>query len=108
MKESINVVIENASPDPQDEYFLPFTSEQMEKIGGFEVKDRKNSDIVGFTVDAVDFDPSRCVRLHKLCSNTAELPLTADLIVTHNSTESNCRRLSRPTVNRHSASLSTI
>ncbi|KAI0442283.1 oligosaccharyltransferase alpha subunit [Xylaria telfairii] len=65
-KESINVVIENASPDPQDEYFLPFTSAQMEKIGGFEVKDRKNSDIVGFTVDAVEFDPSSDTQFYRI------------------------------------------
>ncbi|KAI8635481.1 oligosaccharyltransferase alpha subunit [Xylariaceae sp. FL1651] len=58
-KESINVVIENSSSEPQDEYFLPFTSEQMEKVGGIEVKDRKNPEVVGFTVDAVEFDPSR-------------------------------------------------
>ncbi|CAJ2501219.1 Uu.00g040720.m01.CDS01 [Anthostomella pinea] len=56
-KESINVLIENVSPEPQDEYFLPFTSEQMEKVGGIEVKDRKSADVVGFTVEAVEFDP---------------------------------------------------
>ncbi|KAI0486489.1 oligosaccharyltransferase alpha subunit [Xylaria cf. heliscus] len=66
VKESINVLIENASPDPQDEYFLPFTSEQMEKIGGFEVKDRKNSDVVGFTVAAVEFDPSSDTQFYRI------------------------------------------
>ncbi|KAI0430212.1 Ribophorin I [Xylaria sp. FL1042] len=57
VKESINVLIENVSEEPQNEYYLPFTNEQLEKIGGFEVKDRKNSDLVGFAVDAVEFDP---------------------------------------------------
>ncbi|KAI1739421.1 oligosaccharyltransferase alpha subunit [Xylaria scruposa] len=66
VKESINVLIENASPDPQDEYFLPFTSEQMEKIGGFEVKDRKNSALVGFTIDAVEFDPSSDTQFYRI------------------------------------------
>ncbi|RYC56784.1 hypothetical protein CHU98_g9419 [Xylaria longipes] len=56
VKESINVLIENTSPNPQDEYFLPFTSEQLEKIGSLEVKDRKNSDVVGFTVDPFELD----------------------------------------------------
>ncbi|KAI0837744.1 Ribophorin I [Hypoxylon sp. FL0890] len=55
-KESVNVLIENASPDPQDEYFLPFTSDQMERIGGFEVKDRKDASVTGFVIDAVEFD----------------------------------------------------
>lgn len=63
-KESINVLIENVSEEPQDEYFLPFTSEQMEQIGGVEVKDRKNPEVVGFGVDAVEFDPFRQVEAH--------------------------------------------
>lgn len=59
VKESINVLIENVSSEPQDEYYLPFTSEQMEKVGGFEVKDRKNTAVVGFSVEPVQFDPLR-------------------------------------------------
>ncbi|RWA14631.1 hypothetical protein EKO27_g445 [Xylaria grammica] len=66
VKENINVLIENVSPEPQDEYFLPFTSEQMEKIGGLEVKDRKNSEIVGFTVDAVEFDTSSDTQFYRI------------------------------------------
>jgi hypothetical protein len=31
----------------------------MQKVGGLEVKDRKNSDIGAFAVDAVEFDPLR-------------------------------------------------
>ncbi|KAI0404842.1 Ribophorin I [Xylaria palmicola] len=65
-KESINVLIENVSPEPQDEYFVPFTSEQMEKIGGVEVKDRKNPDVVGFTVSAVEFDPSSETQFYRI------------------------------------------
>ncbi|KAI1118980.1 Ribophorin I [Nemania sp. NC0429] len=66
VKESINVVIENLSAKPQDEYFLPFTSEQMEKIGALEVKDRKSSDVVGFAVDAVEFDPLSDVQFYRI------------------------------------------
>lgn len=58
-KESINVLIENSSPESQDEYFLPFTSDQMERIGGIEVKDRKDTSVTGFAVEAVEFDPLR-------------------------------------------------
>ncbi|KAI0194588.1 oligosaccharyltransferase alpha subunit [Astrocystis sublimbata] len=65
-KESINVLIENDSQDPQDEYYLPFTSGQMERIGGFEVKDRKNSDVVGFIVDAVEFDSSSDTQFYRI------------------------------------------
>ncbi|KAA8574652.1 hypothetical protein MFRU_030g00430 [Monilinia fructicola] len=41
-RESINVVIENIASEPQDEYYLPFTSKQMETIGALEAKDKKD------------------------------------------------------------------
>ncbi|KAI0817619.1 oligosaccharyltransferase alpha subunit [Xylaria sp. FL0064] len=66
VKESINVLIENVSEKPQDEYYLPFTNEQLERIGGFEVKDRKNSDVVGFNVDAVEFDPLSDTQFYRI------------------------------------------
>jgi hypothetical protein len=58
-KEAINVLIENVAKSPQDEYFVPFTSAQMAKIGGLEVKDRKDPEAGLFEVDAVDFDVER-------------------------------------------------
>jgi oligosaccharyltransferase complex subunit alpha (ribophorin I) len=58
-KESINVLIENTASTPQDEYFIPFTSKQMETIGGLEVKDRKVPELGLFDVGAVEFDPER-------------------------------------------------
>lgn len=81
-KESINVVIENVASTPQDEYFIPFTSQQMATIGGLEVKDRKDSESPLFEVDAVEFDTTRHV--HYL---PGYLPLTGTnmIIVTRNS-----------------------
>lgn len=58
-KESINVVIENIGTSPQDEYYIPFTSRQMETIGALEVKDRKDPDSGFFSVEAIEFDPER-------------------------------------------------
>lgn len=60
-KESINVLIENIDKEPQDEYYLPFTPDQMSRIGGFEAKDRKNPEAGPFAVDAVEYDPLRWV-----------------------------------------------
>ncbi|KAJ0313753.1 hypothetical protein COL5a_003322 [Colletotrichum fioriniae] len=60
VKESINVLIENIDKQPQDAYYLPFTPEQMSRIGGFEAKDRKNPEAGPFAVDAVEYDPLRC------------------------------------------------
>jgi oligosaccharyltransferase complex subunit alpha (ribophorin I) len=109
VKESINVLIENISPEPQDEYFLPFTSERMEKVGGLEVKDRKNPDVAGFTVDAVEFDQLRHVcPFASWIVVSSELPLTVDLTAIPSSIASNYPRPWRLRANKPSASLSII
>jgi oligosaccharyltransferase complex subunit alpha (ribophorin I) len=61
VKENINVLIENISPEPQDEYFLPFTPDHMARVGGFEIKDRKDAGVGPFKVEAVEYDPQRFV-----------------------------------------------
>lgn len=58
-KESINVIIENTAGKAQNEYFLPFTTQQMATIGGLEVRDRKDTEAGLFEVDAVEFDTDR-------------------------------------------------
>lgn len=58
-KEQINIAIENVSKEPQDEYFLPFTSSQISRVGGFEVKDRKDDNAGPFTAEVVEFDANR-------------------------------------------------
>ncbi|KAI1335653.1 Ribophorin I [Xylariaceae sp. FL0016] len=65
-KEQINVLIENTSPEPQDEYFIPFTSQQMENVGGLEVKDRKDAELSGFVVEAVEFDSVSDVQFYRI------------------------------------------
>ena len=79
-KESINVVIENIASSPQDEYFIPFTSQQMETIGGLEVKDRKDPDGGLFEVEAVEFDIERYYK------SPSSISLVNRLLVTLNST----------------------
>lgn len=59
VKESINVVIENIDKQLQNEYYLPFTADQMSRVGGVEVKDRKDTTLGAFKVEAVEFDPNR-------------------------------------------------
>ncbi|KAH8788383.1 oligosaccharyltransferase alpha subunit [Diaporthe sp. PMI_573] len=65
-KELINVKIENTAKEPQDQYFLPFTPDQMSRVGGFEVKDKKNTEAGPFTVEAVDFDPESTVQYYRI------------------------------------------
>lgn len=53
VKEQLNVVIENTSKEPQSEYYVPFTAEQIARVGGFEAKDRKAVDSAAFKVEPV-------------------------------------------------------
>jgi oligosaccharyltransferase complex subunit alpha (ribophorin I) len=61
VKESINVLVENIASEPQDEYLLPFTASQISRVGGLEVKDRKDDNVGPFRVEEVKFDDNRYV-----------------------------------------------
>lgn len=69
-KESINVVIENIASSPQDEYYIPFTTEQMEKIGGLEVRDRKSPESGPFEIEAAELDVARLAVVWNLMCNS--------------------------------------
>ncbi|KAL2016536.1 hypothetical protein VTK56DRAFT_3430 [Thermocarpiscus australiensis] len=56
VKENVNVLIENIDKAAQDEYFLPFTADQMSRLGGVEVKDRKDASAGPFVAEPVEFD----------------------------------------------------
>ena len=58
-RESINVVIENIDSSPQDEYFVPFKAEIVSKIGGLEVRDKKDPGKPAFNAEIVEYDPYR-------------------------------------------------
>jgi oligosaccharyltransferase complex subunit alpha (ribophorin I) len=58
-RESINVVIENIDSSPQDEYFLPFDTTTLEKVGGLEVRDKKQEDLGPMDVKVIEFDSER-------------------------------------------------
>lgn len=60
-KHTINVVVENVASKAQDEYYIPFTTRQMETIGALEVKNKKDVDGGLFEVQAVEFDPEKYV-----------------------------------------------
>jgi oligosaccharyltransferase complex subunit alpha (ribophorin I) len=60
-RDTVNVIIENVDKTPQDEYFLPFESALLGKVGIFEVKDKKNPEKSGFRVDVVEYDSQRLV-----------------------------------------------
>ncbi|OLN88823.1 Dolichyl-diphosphooligosaccharide-protein glycosyltransferase subunit 1 [Colletotrichum chlorophyti] len=66
VKESINVLIENIDKQPQNEYYLPFSPDQMSRIGGFEAKDRKNPEAGPFSTDAVEYDPASETQFYRI------------------------------------------
>lgn len=55
----VNVVIENTSKEPQDEYYIPFTADQIQRVGGLEVKDKKDADAGIFKVAIIEYDKER-------------------------------------------------
>ncbi|CAG9971398.1 unnamed protein product [Clonostachys byssicola] len=66
VKEQVNVLIENTAAEPQEDYFLPFTADQLKRVGGFEVKDRKDSGAGPFTVDVVNYDSASSTQYYRI------------------------------------------
>ena len=58
-KETVNVVIENIDAKAQSEYFLPVEQGLLGRVGGLEVKDKKDATNTGFHVEVVGIDPAR-------------------------------------------------
>ncbi|KAK3996430.1 Dolichyl-diphosphooligosaccharide--protein glycosyltransferase subunit 1 [Cladorrhinum sp. PSN332] len=56
VKENINVVIENVAKTAQNAYYLPFTADQISRLGGVEAKDRKDTTAPPFVAEVVEFD----------------------------------------------------
>jgi oligosaccharyltransferase complex subunit alpha (ribophorin I) len=61
VKESVNVVIENVSKEPQTEYFIPFDAHTIGKVGSVDVRDKNGGDKPGMKAEIVEYDPSRFV-----------------------------------------------
>ena len=59
VRETINVVIENIDAKEQDTYYIPFTAEAIGKVGGLEVRDKKNPNLGPFRNEVVEYDPYR-------------------------------------------------
>ena len=59
VRETVNVVIENIDKKPQSEYYVPFKAEVIGKVGGFEVRDKKDAGKAPFRSEVVEYDPYR-------------------------------------------------
>ena len=63
VKETVNVVIENIDGQEQDTYYIPFKAEVIGKVGGLEVRDKKDAEKPAFLSELVEYDPYRCAVL---------------------------------------------
>ena len=63
VKETINVVVENIDKHEQDTYYVPFTAEIIGKVGGLEVRDKKDPEKPTFLSELVEYNPYRCAVL---------------------------------------------
>ena len=61
VRETINVVVENVDTQPQSDYYLPFPTENVSKVGGLEVRDKKAPEKGRFAVEAAVFESARLV-----------------------------------------------
>ena len=74
VKETVNVVIENIDKVSHDEYYIPFEVNVVGKVGGLEVRDKKDAGKPIFRNELVEYDSFRSVKLHP--TYTTEVPLT--------------------------------
>ncbi|KAI9789052.1 MAG: dolichyl-diphosphooligosaccharide--protein glycosyltransferase subunit 1 [Peltula sp. TS41687] len=66
VRETINVVIENVASNAQDDYFIPFPSQVVDRIGGLEVRDKNDPDKKGFEVTLVEYDPYQTTQFYRI------------------------------------------
>ncbi|KAJ5598102.1 hypothetical protein N7537_008186 [Penicillium hordei] len=67
VRETVNVVVENVDKKPQNDYYIPFSAEVFDRIGGFEVRDKKAPEKGRFNVDyteAVSSDGNQYFVIH--------------------------------------------
>ena len=61
VKETVNVVIQNTDAKPQDQYYIPFKAGIIGKVGGLEVRNKKDPEEPLFKSEVVEYDAYRYV-----------------------------------------------
>ncbi|KAL4974500.1 Ribophorin I [Aspergillus desertorum] len=56
VRETINVVVENVDKQPQSEYYLSFPSDVFNRVGGLEVRNKKEADKGRIDVESTEVD----------------------------------------------------
>ncbi|KAL8686168.1 MAG: hypothetical protein Q9218_007302 [Villophora microphyllina] len=70
IRETVNVVIENIDSKPQDQYYIPFSADIIDKVGGLEIRDKKNPG-PAFQNEVIAYDPDRSVQSFQNPHDTA-------------------------------------
>lgn len=58
-REIINVVVRNVGKEKESKYYIPFEAELISRIGGFEVRDKKDVSKPAFKIEATGYDGDR-------------------------------------------------
>lgn len=66
VKEQVNVLVGNVSDEPQDEYYLLFTTDQMARVGGLEVKDRKDANAGPFAAEPAEYNSHSDLQYYRI------------------------------------------
>ncbi|KAI9888376.1 MAG: dolichyl-diphosphooligosaccharide--protein glycosyltransferase subunit 1 [Vezdaea aestivalis] len=66
VRETINVIIENVDKKPQSDYYIPFEVGTIERVGGLEVRDKKQDNAGPFGVQAVEYDPLSPIQFYRI------------------------------------------
>ncbi|MCJ1338707.1 dolichyl-diphosphooligosaccharide--protein glycosyltransferase subunit 1 [Bachmanniomyces sp. S44760] len=70
----VNVVIENTDGKPQDEYYIPFDGEAIGKVGGLEVRDKKDAGKPAFKSELVEYDTYSSTQFYRITLPTPLAP----------------------------------
>jgi oligosaccharyltransferase complex subunit alpha (ribophorin I) len=64
-RETVNVIIENIDAKPQSEYYVPFDTSLLSRVGGFEVRDKKKPSHT-FKVEVVGLDQDSTTEFYRV------------------------------------------
>ncbi|KAL1896211.1 dolichyl-diphosphooligosaccharide--protein glycosyltransferase subunit 1 [Ceratocystis pirilliformis] len=64
--ETVNIQIQNIAKEPQDEYFLAFDSAEFLRIGGFEVKNKRDSEASEFVIAPVEYQATNPIQYYQI------------------------------------------
>ncbi|KAF1930365.1 oligosaccharyltransferase alpha subunit [Didymella exigua CBS 183.55] len=65
-RETVNILIENIDAKPQSEYYVPFDTSLLSRIGGFEVRDKKKAEAGTFSVQVVGLDQDSTTEYYRV------------------------------------------